>query len=84
MLLATCSPTTTSVPSTTPANFYTSQTSQNSAFVIGIIDITQKWNWAKIAAMNVKSVRYKQEELSTVPPEIYAKRFEEFVNGILQ
>lgn len=51
---------------------------------MGIIDITQQWNLAKVGAMAVKSIRHERAKLSTVPPMEYAGRFEKFVKSILQ
>ena len=47
-------------------------------YFIGIIDILQKYNKKKKVAGFVKGIKYDQITLSTVPPDMYAKRFCEF------
>ena len=47
-------------------------------YFIGIIDILQKYNKKKKMAGFVKGMKYEQITLSTVPPDIYSKRFCQF------
>ena len=47
-------------------------------YFVGIIDILQKYNKKKKAAAFVKGIKYESNTLSTVPPDLYAKRFCEF------
>eukprot|EP01083_Nonionella_stella_P113037 333073_1 len=47
-------------------------------YLIGIIDILQKYNKKKKVARFVKGIKYEQSTLSTVPPDVYAKRFCDF------
>jgi hypothetical protein len=62
---------------------------QNSdkVLLLGIIDILQLFNTKKQVARTLKSIKYgdKRDELSTVPPSMYAQRFYEFIEkGLLQ
>ena len=47
-------------------------------YYLGIIDILQKYNKKKKMAAFVKGIKYEQITLSTVPPDIYSKRFCQF------
>eukprot|EP00817_Percolomonadidae_sp_ATCC50343_P004024 CAMPEP_0117424280 /NCGR_PEP_ID=MMETSP0758-20121206/4731_1 /TAXON_ID=63605 /ORGANISM="Percolomonas cosmopolitus, Strain AE-1 (ATCC 50343)" /LENGTH=425 /DNA_ID=CAMNT_0005207965 /DNA_START=460 /DNA_END=1737 /DNA_ORIENTATION=- len=45
---------------------------------IGIIDITQTYTIRKKAALAVRSIKHNKSELSSIEPELYAKRFQTF------
>ena len=51
-------------------------------FFCAVIDVLQKYNAKKKVAHALKSVTVKSEDLSTVPSAAYARRFQDFIDGI--
>ena len=49
---------------------------------IGIIDITQKYNFKKASEKQIKSIFYKAEEISITDPVSYQTRFINFLNKV--
>jgi len=64
------------------SHMYASQDNPKIVYVVGLIDYLQKWNAKKIAAMAIKSFNNVTNELSTVPPKLYAKRLVEFIDAL--
>ncbi len=53
-------------------------------YVAGIIDVLQLYNRRKQAETLLKSVVYKRDAISAVDPALYASRFLEFVDRVVQ
>jgi len=53
-------------------------------YVAGVIDVLQLYNRRKLAETLLKSVVYKREAISAVDPVLYAARFLQFVERIVQ
>jgi 1-phosphatidylinositol-4-phosphate 5-kinase len=55
-------------------------------FYIGIIDILTQWDVSKISEYGYKTLFLSQDkkQLSAVNPKLYAKRFLDFMNSIIQ
>jgi hypothetical protein len=53
-------------------------------YYIGVIDFLQKYNKKKRLAKFAKSFKYKEEELSTVEPSFYMRRFLKMVEKVLE
>lgn len=51
---------------------------------MAFIDILTHYGLKKKSANVAKSVKYLDQEISTVKPEQYAKRFVEFINKIIK
>jgi len=53
-------------------------------YVAGVIDVLQLYNRRKMAETLLKSVVYKREAISAVDPVLYASRFLQFVERVVQ
>ncbi len=53
-------------------------------YVAGVIDVLQLYNRRKMAETLLKSVVYKREAISAVDPVLYAARFLQFVERVVQ
>ncbi len=50
----------------------------NEVYFVGLIDILQKYNKRKKLENWIKSVKYEQSSISSVPPDLYAQRMHDF------
>ena len=53
-------------------------------YFLGIVDFLQTYTARKFLETNFKSLRYKRNELSAVPPSTYAARFHGFMSKIIE
>jgi len=56
---------------------------KNEIYFVGIIDTLTCYNLQKKIANVVKRISYKNQELSTVPADMYCERFRNFVQRII-
>ena len=50
----------------------------NEVYFVGLIDILQKYNKRKKLENWIKSVKYEESSISSVPPDLYAQRMHDF------
>ncbi len=61
--------------------FPVTRTNHNTVYFFGIIDILQRYDHRKMAETAAKATRHKVEELSSVEPGFFARRFCEFMSN---